>query len=194
MGSFKPLLKVDGKSFIERTAGLFIDAGLSDIVIVTGNQSELLTDAVKNFPLKCVENKDFAKGMFTSVQTGVKSLEQNAAFFLLPVDIPLIRPQTIKHIISSYSPKNNLIIPTFMDENGHPPLISFTLKDKILNYDGRGGLVGFFEKLSDTVRLPVGDECILMDCDTPEDYQKLAAITFKPAPTRNECMELLFNV
>ena len=195
MGSFKPFLEIGGRTFIERTAGLFTEAGLSDIVIVTGNQSEMLADSVKTLPVKCVENKNFAMGMFTSVQTGVESLDECAAFFLLPVDIPLVRPQTIRHIINSYNPENDVIIPTFMDESGHPPLISFALKDEILAYNGDGGLGGFFEKSAKITKLPVGDECILMDCDTPEDYQRLADIAAsKPAPTRSECMELLHHV
>lgn len=195
MGSFKPFLKIDGRPFTERAVALFMEAGLSDIVIVTGNQSEMLTNSLENFPVKCVENKDFAMGMFTSVQTGVRNLGECTAFFLLPVDIPLVRPQTIRYIINSYNPQSNVIIPAFMGESGHPPLISFTLKNKILTYNGEGGLVGFFQKSAKTVKLPVGDECILMDCDTPEDYQRLAGIAVsKPAPTRDECMELLRDV
>ncbi|MCL1910680.1 MAG: NTP transferase domain-containing protein [Leptospirales bacterium] len=195
MGSFKPFLKIDGRTLIERTIGLFREADVSDIVIVTGNQSETLTDSLKNFPVKCVENKNFAMGMFTSVQTGVRNLDECAAFFLLPVDIPLIRPQTIRHIINLYDFQNNAIIPAFMGKSGHPPLVPFTLKDKILAYDGEAGLGGFLEKFSQPVKVPVGDEGILMDCDTPEDYRKLAAIAAsKPAPTRDECMELLRDI
>ncbi|MCL2025508.1 MAG: NTP transferase domain-containing protein [Leptospirales bacterium] len=195
MGSFKPFLKIGGRTLIERAVALFITAGLSDIIIVTGSQSEALADSVKNLPLRCVENKNFAAGMFTSVQAGVGSLNKCDAFFLLPVDIPLIRPQTIKYIINSYDPENDVIIPAFMGNGGHPPLISFSLRDKILAYSGEGGLAGFFEKTAKTVKLPVGDECILLDCDTPEDYQKLAGIAAsKRAFTYNECMELLRDV
>jgi putative nucleotidyltransferase with HDIG domain len=150
---------------------------------------------MNSLPVKWVENKNFANGMFTSVQSGISALGECDAFFILPVDIPLVRPHTIRHIMNAYTPETNVIIPTFMGKSGHPPLISFRHRNAILDYDGSGGLGGFFAKSASINKLPAGDEGILMDCDTPEDYQNLSSIAGrKAAPSSDECMEILCDV
>ena len=70
-------------------------------------------------------NEQFDRGMFSSVQAGVRALSPDSdAFFMLPVDICLVRPQTIKKLLEAYyGGKGKIVFPTFRGRRGHPPLV-----------------------------------------------------------------------
>lgn len=195
MRQFKPLLPIGEKTVIEHTVSLFQSVGLNDLIVVTGYNGAELIASMSHLSVKWAENKNFADGMFTSVQTGLKHLKNCDAFFLTPVDIPLIRPHTIRHLMNNYNPETGVIMPVFQGETGHPPLISSRYIKGILDYKGSNGLNGFLNKYADINLVPTGDEGILMDCDYLEDYQRLVELfTTKTAPTRAECLELLRDV
>jgi len=60
----KCLLKVNGKTLLERTLDNFIDNGISDFLIVTGYLQNMIIDFVtSNYPninVKFIENKDYS--------------------------------------------------------------------------------------------------------------------------------------
>ncbi len=79
--------------------------------------------------------------MFTSIQAGVRVLGDAKHFFVLPADIPLVRPQTVRLLARTHLESDALLTcPTFLGERGHPPLLSRDLAPLILDHDGQGGL------------------------------------------------------
>jgi CTP:molybdopterin cytidylyltransferase MocA len=81
---------------------------------------------LKSLPVDVIENGNYPSGMFSSVKAGVKAITPEVeAFFMQPVDIPLITPLTIKKILAAYRVhKAGVIYPCFNGKRGHPPLIS----------------------------------------------------------------------
>ncbi len=123
-------------------------------------------------------NAQFEQGMFCSVQAGVNALRPGSeAFFVLPVDIPLVRTQTIRDLLKAYrGGGSKIVFPVFRGRRGHPPLVSAGYRNEILSYSGGDGLRGFFRKHDrDSKRAEVADEMILFDLDTPADYEALVA-------------------
>ncbi len=200
MGKFKPLLPVGDRTVIEKTVSAFISAGITDINAVTGNRRDELQAAMKHLPVKWLPNPGFEAGMFSSVQTGVRGIRGCDAFFITPVDIPLIRPWTIKMLMNKISggvfpSGSTVLMPLFRGTDAHPPLISASLIDGILSYDGHMGLGGFFAENASVLRIPTGDEGTDMDCDYLKDYERiLSVLKNKKAPTEDECSELMSDV
>jgi molybdenum cofactor cytidylyltransferase len=67
-----------------------------------------------------------------------------------------------------------IVYPVYQGRRGHPPLIPTSLIPGILTWEKEGGLKSFlkmYEKIA--VDLPVNDEFILKDIDTPDDYKQL---------------------
>ena len=126
MDGFKPLLPFGSESVIERVVRLFRDAGIDTIRVVTGHMSTDLLPLLQGSGVRPVLNERYREGMFTSVVAGISSLEDfQGAFFLLPVDIPLVRLQTVITLMEAYgSGKRSLLYPAFRGRRGHPPLIS----------------------------------------------------------------------
>jgi putative nucleotidyltransferase with HDIG domain len=196
MGEFKPLLPLGETTVLERIITLFQDAGVSDIRVVVGYRSEDLLPLLRKMEVSCIVNEDFEAGMFSSVVAGVKGLQKSVdLFFILPVDIPLIRPWTIRLLFQAYQQKKGKIIhPCFQGKQGHPPLISASLKDQITYWNGHDGLRGALAQFqADAIQIEVPDENILFDINTQDDYQQLCAKWRQyGVPTKQEC-EILLN-
>lgn len=196
MGEFKPLLPLGETTVLERIITLFQDAGVSDIRVVVGYRSEDLLPLLRKMEVSCIVNEDFEAGMFSSVVAGVKGLQKSVdLFFILPVDIPLIRPWTIRLLFQAYQQKKGEIIhPCFQGKQGHPPLISASLKDRITDWNGHDGLRGALAQFqADAIQIEVPDENILFDINTQDDYQELCAKWRQyGVPTKQEC-EILLN-
>ena len=174
MDGFKPLMKLGKKTLLERGVRLFTDAGVESVVAVTGHRQKEVTRQAEKLGIKTVHNEDYDRGMFSSVCAGVRQLQktkQIGGFFILPVDIPLIRPSTLSTLLDQMR-GSYIVYPTFLGERGHPPLIPAKLIPEILSYGGKGGLKALLAKQS-SIDVPVWDEGILLDADTREDFAHL---------------------
>jgi putative nucleotidyltransferase with HDIG domain len=191
MGQFKPLLPLDGRTVIESTIDTFRSAGITRISVVTGHEAAQLQPLLKTRKIAAVHNPDYASGMYSSVQAGIKSLSADIdACFLLPADIPLVRPATVETIAERYaSDRPSIIYPIFRGQRGHPPLIARSLFAEILAGDGAGGLRALLQRhQADAREVDVFDEGILLDMDTPEDYAQLVKLApRRHLPTAAEC-------
>ncbi len=176
----------------------FQSAGIADIIVVAGHRATELSEAVRPLGARVAVNDDYRSGMFSSVRAGLKALPPDgSAFFLLPVDIPLIRPATI-HLLSDHFIEQDAQIcyPTFRGERGHPPIISSELVEPILKWSGGGGLRAFLLRCEDrAVDVPVADAGILQDMDTPRDYEWMKMrVSRLSIPTAAECEALMGDI
>lgn len=175
MGFFKPLAPLNGVSALERILRSMRSAGVREILVVTGFCKESVASVAKRSGARAVYNPRFAEGMFTSVQAGVAALSHDAdAFFLLPVDIPTVRVSTLLAMTEKAS-SSGVLHPTFLGVRGHPPLIGGALAPRILQFPGEGGLRAFFDAWKAwNEDIAVADEGVLMDMDTPNDFERLS--------------------
>lgn len=175
MKEFKPLLPL-GNDTVTDTVISTLSAADVDIILVTGHRHEDMNIFQNRNGVSVVYNPEYQKGMFTSVRAGARRLERQChAFFVLPVDIPLVKASSISQMIEVASKHPGLIIyPTYRGKRGHPPLIPSGFIPEILHWEKEGGLKSFLEaKNRSACEIPVDDEFILEDIDTPEDYERL---------------------
>jgi len=190
MGSFKPLLPIGDKTAIQRIIETLKEAKIENIIVVTGYNHQLLVSALNRENIKSIYNKDFDKGMFTSIKTGIKYAMseflrpdnnvidkefENAGFLLFPVDCPLVPSNIITLILEKHKEnKDSFIVPCYQGKKGHPLFIPAFYTDEILFYDGEGGLKAITDHHEDKmIRLNVNSETVVLDMDTPESYQEL---------------------
>ncbi len=197
MGEFKPLLPLSGKSFVERGIDLFRSTADLEVSVVTGYRNEILNPVVEQAGAKAVFNRNYQEGMFSSVVTGIEQLDADVdAFFVLPVDIPLIKRTTIRQMVEKWHRNRDCIIhPVFMGKRGHPPLIPIKYTRKITQQSGEGGLRSVLSKYENkTIQLEVDDPNIIHDADTPEDYKLLLYKEKRfRIPTRREAEAILLG-
>ena len=122
MGTLKPTLKLGDRTILERAIGLFRDLGIEDVIVVTGHGAEQTIPIVHDCCARAIFNRQFEQGMFSSVQSGVKAVKTaSRAFFVLPVDIPLVSPQTIEDLLKAYHiGKSKIVFPVFLGKERAP--------------------------------------------------------------------------
>ena len=195
MHKYKPLLKLGNLTILEHTIRLFKKCNIADIIVVTGHNREKIEPLIKKNGAKPIFNKDFKTGMLGSIKTGVKKISsKSSGFFLLPVDIPLIRESTV-HSLTACLKKNpeHIIIPEFNKEPGHPPFIPAWLIPKILNLKTSSNLGKLLLSLQDyQKRQIVHDHGILMDADNKKAYDDLK-IRYQTIdiPDKKECRSII---
>ncbi len=200
MGDFKPLLLLDGEYVIVRAVRSFLEGGISDIRVVLGHRAGDLQAVLSPLGVTTVVNEDYAAGMFSSVVRGVNSLAPDTdGFFLLPGDMPLVKKTTIEKLTGVYrETAYSVIYPCFRGRRGHPPLITRDCFGAIRaagrDSNLRAVLEGFAHRAGNVACV---DEGIVLDLDTPADYEravKLAGRDLIPTPAECEALFELYGV
>ena len=173
MGDFKPMLNIGSISIAQRVVATFQQAGVEQIVMITGYNATLLERHLSGNGIVFLRNERFAETqMFDSARIGLKYLQGKCSRLLFtPVDIPLFTASTVRALLES---GEELACPICGGETGHPILIGSALIDTLLRDSGEGGLKGALERCGTAMaQVQVQDRGVLHDADTPEDYRAL---------------------
>jgi CTP:molybdopterin cytidylyltransferase MocA len=170
----------DGDTLLSHLIRTYLNALVKNIYIVTGYWKEETVRAAQNFfsAVNFVDNEQPKMGMFSSVCKGISVLDNDIKFFFVhPVDIPLVKEETImkmKNTIMNYDNIKAWVAPVFKDEEGHPVLISSSLIPELLNWKGKYGLQGYLssQKKNKIIEC-VDDGGTVFDIDYQEDYINL---------------------
>lgn len=175
MGRPKMLLPWGKLTVIEHVVVTFLNAGVEDIVVVTGGASEQVEQAIDRYPVRKVHNSEYESGeMLSSLQRGLREMpEQSQATLIGLGDQPQIREESVRSICEAYrESKSNLIVPSFQMKRGHPWLVARSLWSQILALEPPETPRDFMNQYADEIRyVDVDTPSILADLDTPEDYQ-----------------------
>lgn len=195
MGDFKPLMPIGDHSALERLIKLFIGAGVMDTLVVVGHRRNDILPVASKLGAKPVFNEHFHDGMMSSIKTGLVNIsDKSEAFFIQPVDIPLVRPKSLQELIAGFDRESyDIAYPYFANRRGHPPLISTNLKERILAWSGTGGLRAFMAGSNvKSIDIPVVDEFVLMGMNEKDQYKALIdRLPNYDIPSYAECMVLL---
>ncbi|KAF5070039.1 Bifunctional protein GlmU [anaerobic digester metagenome] len=179
MGDFKPVLKIGNFSILERIILTFQDAGITEIIVITGNKARIVEELVKELNVTCLHNHDFATTqMFDSVKIGLRYLEHKCERILItPIDIPLFTKETVMKLTAS---KGVFVNPVHCGVKGHPFMIDTRVLPEILAYTGNKGLLGAVESCNyEQIEVEVEDEGILLDADTKDEFKSLLDLYYK---------------
>ena len=172
MGRPKALLPIRGRSFLENILEAISHTSIEDTIVVVGHHREQIERSLR-LP-SVVFNPVYEQGMITSFQAGIRALSWDAAgAFLFLVDHPLVEPATIEAMIMNLAP-NRIVLPTFEGRRGHPVLFSSEVLEEILALPAsEGANIVVRKNPARIVEVPVTSPGILVDIDTPEQFEKL---------------------
>jgi CTP:molybdopterin cytidylyltransferase MocA len=114
--------------------------------------------------------------MRSSVQTGVAAIGDRCdAFFLMLLDQPLIRPQTLQRLSAHWPLRSPpIVMPSYQSKHGHPLLISAACAPDILALRDSATLHDFVNQHRISIEvLDVDDSGVVTDLDTPADYRAM---------------------
>ncbi len=173
MGAFKPMLQIGSISVAKRIVSTLQQAGAELVVVVTGNQADVLEKHLSRSGVVFIRNEDYASTqMFDSAKIGLDYIKDKCERILFtPVDVPLFTARTVSEL---YNSEADVVIPVCGGDEGHPLLMRSSAVPVILSNDGGGGLRGALNASGLQIEyIEVEDEGVLYDMDTPSDYEEL---------------------
>ena len=132
--------------------------------------------------MKVVYNADWEAGQSTSVRCGLQALPATigSAIFLL-ADQPHIPIELVRGLIERHAQSlPPIVAPLIEDRRGNPVLFDRTTFNDLLSLSGDVGGRAVFAKHRVTY-LPWHDATLLLDVDTPEDYERLKSLEDRSA-------------
>jgi molybdenum cofactor cytidylyltransferase len=203
LGRPKPLLDWQGEPFVRCVARTALEAGLSPVVVVVGADAGLVRAALGDLrvasprPLEyptenglatgepgqrplVVENPGWADGQSTSIRVGLGALVNSdvahepagAAVFLL-ADQPQSPATLVRALVERHAQTLTPIVAPLVDgQRGNPVLFDRGVFPDLLALTGDVGGRALFARYP-VEWLPWHDARLLLDVDTPEDYDRL---------------------
>ncbi len=198
MGRPKALLPIGGRAVIEHVIDTLLHAEMKEIRVVVGHARERISPLIKANGARIVVNAQYDQGMFSSVQAGLRELPAGTAgVLILPVDIALVRPWTVRYLARRFceSP-DHIVYPEFNGRRGHPPIIPLNRVPQIHSFQAPGGLRACLETSAGAaLDVPVPDRHVLFDMDTPADYEALLQRAQRwMIPDADECGVILEQI
>lgn len=179
MGRPKALLSVGNKTFLEQIVSALKATKVGPILVVVGHHAEEIKAKAGKLPVTFVVNKNYARGQLSSLLAAISALEQDAgggsleAILVHLVDHPFISPSVVDLMIDRfYEAKKLIVIPTYKGKRGHPVLFSSRLFPELIKAPlDQGAKPVVRAHREDTLELETGDEGVVTDIDTPDEYR-----------------------
>jgi xanthine dehydrogenase accessory factor len=184
-GQCKQLVPLGEKPLLQHVLDNLRQSCIDDVVVVLGAYADDIQRQVRFTKERVVINPDYAQGMSTSLQAGLRSLasETEAAMIVL-ADQPFVASKTLDALIDEYKrTRPSVVIPTYNGFRGNPVLVDKSLFPEMMNIRGDIGCRAIFGDHVDSIsKVTVDDRGVVTDIDTPEDIGVPARA---PAPTPN---------
>lgn len=186
-GHNKLLLPCGERSVLETTVGNILASRLDGAVVVVGYQAELIKSILKKFDCEKVYNPRYRQGMGSSVVTGIDywteriGSEPGAGILFALGDQPFIPTRIIDELIGEYQNSgSDIVVPVFNGRRGNPSILNRKYAEEIRRVAGRWGARDVIYRHPDKIlNVPVSEEGVILDIDTPEDYNNSPQVKFQ---------------
>lgn len=179
MGTQKLLLPLGDEPLVRRTVRQVCDAGFDEVVVVLGSDHEQTHAALDGLAVRAVVNHDFASGLGSSFRTAVQHLGDCAAAMFTLADQPFVTTCEYRQVLDSYLQHRPAIVRVRYGEVTAPPhLFAAELFTELATLE-RGARPVLQRHRDRTIVLQFRPD-LLMDIDTPEDYERAKSRLAEP--------------
>jgi molybdenum cofactor cytidylyltransferase len=200
MGRDKALLPwppvAEGTPAVNTFLGAMIDllqAECDQVIVVAGQNADNLQLGVDAHNAFLVVNPKPERGQFSSIQVGLREVLNRGrdAAFLAPVDRPPVLPGTVQALRTAFldtEPDVWVVAPEVSREagkvHGHPILIAREMMEAFLRAPATAVASDIeHEHQQHVLYVPVADERVAANIDTPEEYAHLLRAETIPTET-----------
>lgn len=174
----KVLIEIDGKPMARHAIDAARAAGADPVIVVTGHTAEDVHRALGDDVIY-VHNPDYAQGLSTSLRAGIIAVPSSCDGALVALsDMPGIQPEHIRQLMRAHDPDEGHVIcvPTWNGERGNPVLWDRRFFDDFMSLGGDIGAKHLIAENADLViEVPVDDDAVLIDVDSPDALSRLVA-------------------
>lgn len=191
LGECKALVALEGAPPIARLIAATHAAGPSVVVVVGGAHADALEawlasqhwrpgaavrGAAADAHPRLVRHAGWAAGRLGSLAAATRELPGHD-LLVAPVDVPLVSAGTVAALAAAFreagEPPRGWFAPAYGGRHGHPLVLGRELAARCLELPPDTPLSALRASASPLGSVPVGDEAILDDLDTPADLARL---------------------
>ena len=180
----KCLIRVDGRTLLERLLDALAEADVQDVRLVVGHHAEAVAAHVATLPSQrrpvLLRNPEPGEEPADSLRVGLRSLTSMPERLLVLLgDLPLLGAPQILSAMDAFDARErgrHVLVPQVNGEPGHPAVLDGLACALLRNQSG--GLRAWRQRQPEAVALwNTSDEAHVRDLDRPEDLPRLAQAT-----------------
>ena len=173
-----PVVIVLAAGFGERFAASGGAVHKLDALLAGKRVIDHVLDAVRasGLPHHVVRPEDHAlpgAGMGDSIAAGVRATPGASGWLILPADLPLICPETLRAV--ALAPAGAVTVPRYQGQRGHPVRFDASCGPELFNLKGNSGaaqVVRARAAINSIAFIDLDDAGVVMDIDTLDDLQR----------------------
>ena len=175
----KLLIPVDGKPMVTQVADCLLSSQAAPLAVVTGHDYAAVEAALPEGRFALTHNPDYASGLSSSLKRGLAALPDDIDGVLVCLgDMPRLSPKAVDRLIAAFDPLEGraICVPTWQGKRGNPVLFAkrfFAEMQEVAGDVGARALIG--EHAEAVCEVPMDDDAVLVDVDTPEALAALGA-------------------
>lgn len=175
----KALLPFRGRTLVEVLAGVLLDGGCREVVIVLGADAAKVRDTTDLAQYTVIENPDWESGMGSSFRLGIAAAATEDQVLMALVDQPGLTPETVARVLATHRPGRVTAAayrgPDGTLRRGHPLLLDAALRAEAAeSATGDAGARLFLQARPELIDLvDCSDQSGGEDLDTPDQLRLL---------------------
>jgi molybdenum cofactor cytidylyltransferase len=171
-GGMKLLEPISGAPLLQHTLASLLAGGVVRITVVLAPGAPLSSVPLLSDPrVTRVVNAAPERGMFSSIQTGLATLDRSSdPVLVLPADMPFVTASTVAAVLAAAQRGNGVVVPVCGGRRGHPIALPASCRAHLLHADPVRSLRDALEAFGASwIELPVQDLGVLKDVDVRQD-------------------------
>ena len=170
----KALIKVRGKTLLKRLVFSLLDAGLNEVIVVTGHYREQVIPSLSGMPVGYVEQPNAQHHQADSLRLGIKGLKNDFdAVMVLPADMPCLTREDLVALIEVFKHADReieFVGPLVNGQPGNPVIFTSSISNKIIGKQGDFGSGNWRHQSHPwLLNWETNNMNYVSDIDTPED-------------------------
>lgn len=171
LGRPKQQLIIGEVPLLSHTVSVMLESGIGKLLVVLGAFAEENERLLESFPVEIIQNKDWQKGMGSSIKLGLSHLIPllPEAVVVSVCDQPFLHAHHISSLVKQFRlHKSPYVASAYNGTLGPPALFAPSFFDRLLAIDDASGAKKLFNGTGERIPFPEGS----IDIDTEEDYRK----------------------
>jgi len=171
MGTQKLLLPFGDEPLVRRTVRQLLAAGFGEVLVIVGSEREQVLAALAGLQVRHAINTEYETGLGSSFRTAIEHLDKSDAALFALADQPFVTTKEYRTLLDAYQQHAPAIVSVRYGKVTAPPhLFSRALFPELaqLQHGARSVLE---RHRAQTIVIDFPAE-LLLDIDTPEDYER----------------------
>ena len=165
---------INGKPIINHILDtLFEIFDPSELIVIVGHEQNIIKNLIFNKDIKILENKDYRKGIGTSIALGMNNLNEDIdGVMIIPADMPCINSEDLINLEKKFMELNcvKVVMPEHNYRTGNPVILPRNYFKTLKSLKDDFGARSLIRK-KDIITLKTGFGTIF-DIDTKEELAK----------------------